>query len=260
MILMKWHAIAAIVGASLLHTPLLPQATRPSAPPPGSPHQPARPRDNTAARPVSRSDEQWWQARFEGMNMRAKKGDVDLVFIGDSITQGWEGEGKDAWQKHYADRKPLNLGISGDRTQHVLWRLDHGNIDGIKPKVAVIMIGTNNTEDNAAEEIAAGITAIVNQLRTKLPDTRVLLLGVFPRGEKPNAQRDKIDAVNKIIAKLDDGKRVHYLDIGSKFVSPDGSISPAIMPDYLHLSAKGYAIWADAIEEKLGKLMQTTDS
>jgi lysophospholipase L1-like esterase len=209
---------------------------------------------------VARSDEPWWQARFESMNIRAKKGDVDLLFIGDSITQGWEGEGKDAWQKHYADHKPMNLGISGDRTQNVLWRFDHGNIDGIKPKAAVIMIGTNNTDDNSAEEIAAGITAIVNQVRTKLPRTNVLLLGIFPRGEKPNPQREKIEAVNKIIAKLDDGKRVFYLDIGGKFLNPDGTISAAIMPDFLHLSAKGYTIWADAIDEKLGKLMQTRDS
>ena len=116
----------------------------------------------------------------------------------------------------------MNLGIGGDRTQHVLWRLDNGNIEGIKPKVAVLMIGTNNSNgnDNTAEEIADGIKAIVEKLREELPETKVLLLAVFPRGEKPNPQREKNAKASEMASKLADGKKVHYLDIGPKFLEP----------------------------------------
>jgi beta-glucosidase len=213
---------------------------------------------NTAVQPESRSQEAWWQARFESINAQVKRGDADLIFIGDSITQGWETEGQDIWKQYYAARKAVNLGISGDRTQHVLWRLDHGNIDGIAPRVAVVMIGTNNSGDNSAEEIAGGVTAIVKRLRAKLPQTRVLLLGIFPRGQKPNPQREKIDKVNALIATLDDGQSVVFQDIGATFLSPDGSISAEIMPDFLHLSSKGYRLWAEAIDAKLNQMMQQT--
>ena len=122
------------------------------------------------------------------------------------------------WAKYYGKRNAVNLGIGGDRTQHVLWRLDHGNVDGISPKLAVLMIGTNNSNgtDNTAEEIAAGIKAIVKKLRTKLPQTKVLILAVFPRGEKPNPQREKNAKASEIAAKLADDKMVFFLDIGAK--------------------------------------------
>ena len=198
------------------------------------------------------------------MNEQAKRGDAQLIFIGDSITQAWESDGKDTWQKRYAKYNALNLGISGDRTQHVLWRLQNGNIDHIKPKLAVVMIGTNNShsDDNTAEEIAAGITAIVDTIKSKLPDTKILLLGIFPRGEKPsmrgslNVNRDKIDRVNAIIAKLHEGQRVVYHDIGGKFIDAQGVISKDVMPDFLHLSPKGYEIWADAIDQHINGVLQ----
>src|SRR5262249_25243781 len=149
------------------------------------------------------------------LNSRVKDGKAQLLFIGDSITQGWENQGKDEWAKHYSTRNAVNLGIGGDRTQHVLWRLDNGNIDGVKPKAAVIMIGTNNSGSDSAEQIAEGVKAIVDKLRTKLPETKLLLLAVFPRSEKPSEEkRVKLAKVNEIIAKLDDGKYVYYLDIG----------------------------------------------
>jgi len=149
------------------------------------------------------------------------------------------------------------MGFSGDRTQHVLWRLDNGNIEGISPKVAVIMIGTNNSNgnDNTAEEIADGMIAICKKLRAKLPETKILLLAVFPRAEKPCPQREKIAKANKIASKSADGKMIHYLDIGPKFLQPDKSISKEIMPDYLHLTPKGYQIWAEAIEPTIVRLM-----
>lgn len=215
------------------------------------------PAENTATVPVPRSESQWWVKRHEAMNERVKKGDVDLIFIGDSITQGWEGAGKEVWAERYEKRKAVNLGISGDRTQHVLWRLDHGNIDGIHPKAAVIMIGTNNSnkEDNTVAEIAEGVTAIVRRLRDRLPETKILLVAIFPRGQQPSPQRGKVLQVNQVLNKLADGKHVWFIDFGYKFVNPDGSIPKSLMPDYLHLSKEGYEIWADSIEEKLANLM-----
>jgi len=150
------------------------------------------------------------------------------------------------------------MGFGGDRTQHVLWRVDHGCLDGLHPKAVVLMIGTNNSagNDNTAAEIAEGIAAIVNRIRAKLPETKILLLAVFPRGEHPNPQRDKVNEVNQIISRLDDGKAVFYLDIGPTFMSADGVITKDIMPDFLHLSTKGYELWADAIEQKLDELLK----
>ncbi len=198
-----------------------------------------------------------WMARHESFNERVLKGDVDLIFVGDSITQGWEGTGKDVWARLYAPRKAANLGIGGDQTQHVLWRLDHGNVDKISPKAAVVMIGTNNSggDRSTASEMVDGVTAVVETLRAKLPGTRILLLGIFPRGERFNDQRGKILQVNQAIRKLDDGDFVRYLDIGHRFIEKDGTLSREIMPDFLHLSPRGYEIWAESIEDLLAELM-----
>lgn len=197
------------------------------------------------------------------MNKQAAEGKAELVFIGDSITQGWEGgDAKKIWEAKFASHQAVNLGISGDRTEHVLWRLANGNLGALKPKVAVIMIGTNNTGHRqpgvyecSAAQTAEGITMIVKTLREKWPETKILLLGIFPRGEKPeDAMRIQNVETNKIIAKLDDGKMVNYLDIGAKFIGADGTLPKDIMPDFLHLNGKGYQIWADAIEPKLKEL------
>jgi lysophospholipase L1-like esterase len=196
-----------------------------------------------------------WMKLHEKFLERTKEGNIDMLFLGDSITAGWNGGGKDAWQRFYGARNAANFGIGGDRTQHVLWRIENGEVDGIKPRVAVLMIGTNNSGANNADEIADGVKLIVRRLGEKLPDTKVLLLGVFPRGEKPNATRDKLAEVNEKIASLADGKRVTYLDIGKQFLNDDGTISKEIMPDFLHLSRKGYQIWADAIEPTLWEMV-----
>ena len=194
--------------------------------------------------------------RHESFNTRVAKGDVDLVFIGDSITQGWEGRGKGVWEKFYGKRNSVNLGIGGDRTQHVIWRLDNGNLKDITPKAAVIMIGTNNSGSNSSKEIADGVRAIVKQIRAKSPKTQILLLGVFPRGTNNEDKRRQVnEGANKILSKLDNGKYVHYLDIGSKFLEKNGTLTREIMPDLLHLSEKGYTIWAESIETKLAKLL-----
>ncbi|EMI19725.1 lipolytic protein G-D-S-L family [Rhodopirellula maiorica SM1] len=207
-----------------------------------------------AVKPVPRDSR--WMKRHESMNARVKQGNVDLVFIGDSITQGWEGSGKSVWAKYYGDRNAVNLGIGGDRTQHVIWRLDNGNLEGISPKVAVIMIGTNNSGSNTPEQIAEGVTAIVRQLQQKTPDTEILLLGTFPRGaDSSDKKRQVNEKSNEIVAKLAADDNVHYLDIGDKFLSDDGKLSREIMPDLLHLSEQGYTIWAESIEESLKELM-----
>lgn len=211
---------------------------------------------HSAVTPVPRTD-RGWVVRQQAFNERVKQGRADLLFIGDSITHGWEGAGKEIWAQHYTSRNAVNLGIGGDRTQHVLWRLQNGNLEGIKPKAAVLMIGTNNSnrDDNTAQEIADGITAIVKLLRDRQPQMKVLVLAIFPRGEKPTPQREKISQVNSLIAGLADDKHVFFMDIGPNLMNPDGTIYKEIMPDFLHLSPKGYEIWATSIESKLKELL-----
>ena len=210
---------------------------------------------NSAVMAEPRKD-QWWADRQAGFNERIKKGKVDLLFIGDSITQGWEGDGKNVWEEFYGKRNAVNLGIGGDRTQHVLWRLDNGNLEGVQPKAVVLMIGTNNAGANTSEEIAAGVAAIVVKLRKKLPDTKVLVLAIFPRGADKNDGGRKVnEGANAIIAKLADDKNVFFLDIGPKFLKEDGSLSKEVMPDLLHLNDKSYRIWAESIEPTLKKLL-----
>jgi beta-glucosidase len=217
------------------------------------------PKRQFSDRPEPKGDK-WWQERHAQIDDRLKKTDTELVFIGDSITQGWEGEGgRGVWEKFYGPRKAANMGIGGDQTQHVLWRLEHGNFDLVKPKLAVLMIGTNNSNGNdyTAEEIGAGITAIVKKLREKQPQMKILVLAIFPRGEKAenNRQRDKNAEASDIASKLADGQMIHYLDIGPKFLTADGTLSKDIMPDLLHLNEKSYTIWAEAIEPKVKELL-----
>ena len=186
----------------------------------------------------------------------AQEGTAELVFLGDSITAGW-GKNAEIWDKSFSRYKPANFGIGGDRTQHVLWRISNGELDGLKAKAFVLMIGTNNSATDPANGIADGIKVIVETIRQKQPQAKIVLLAVFPRGEKAtaNAGRDKLIEVNSIISKLHDGKNIYFLDIGSKFLQPDGSLTKDIMPDFLHLSPAGYQIWADAIGPKLAELL-----
>ncbi len=199
-----------------------------------------------------------WMKRHDGFVDIAKKGGVDVLFLGDSITDAWRGKAaQPTWDKYFVPHKPANFGIGGDRTQHVLWRIRNGELDGIKPKVAVLMIGTNNTGGDSAEQIADGVAAIVKTIRQTSPTTKVMLLAVFPRGEKPdNPGRTKIAQINKTISKLNDGANVRYLDIGAKFTQPDGMLTKDIMPDFLHLSARGYEIWGEAINPLLGEMLR----
>lgn len=210
---------------------------------------------NDAVIPAPRPD-QWWMQRHQAMNERVKQGNVDLIFVGDSITQGWEGEGQDVWAAYYGHRNAVNLGISGDRTQHVLWRLQNGNLEGISPKLAVVMIGTNNAASNEAEETAEGIAAIVNVLREKLPSTKVILLAIFPRGETPeDPLRQKNEKVNSLISKLADGATVKFVNLNVAFLAIDGRLPRDIMPDLLHPNKRGYAIWAAELEPYVAEIL-----
>src|SRR5208337_4512181 len=156
-----------------------------------------------------------------------------------------------------------DFGIGWDRTQNVLWRIENGELDGIKPKVVVLLIGTNNcgNEDdgkprNTTPEIIEGVTTVVHELRTRLPESKILLFGIFPRGNKNDPVREQVKAVNAGLAKLDDGKTVKFLDIGSILLAPDGTLSRDIMPDLLHPNEKGYQIWSDALEGPLEQMLK----
>lgn len=213
-----------------------------------------------AAQPKALTPElhQGTEKRHERFNEISKEGTAELVFLGDSITQGWEKSGKEVWEKYYGQRHAANFGVSGDRTEHVLWRLEHGNFDGLKPKLIVVMIGTNNTghRQDPAEETAAGVKAILDQLRKKCPESKILLLAVFPRGPKADDKLRKLnDEINTLIAKFADEKTIFWKDINTRFLDADGNLSKDIMPDHLHPSAAGYAIWAEAIEPDVAKLL-----
>jgi len=212
---------------------------------------------HSAVTPAAKKDD-FWVKRHHAFLDRAKKGHVDVLFLGDSITQGWEGAGKEVWKEQFDPLRAANFGIGGDRTEHVLWRITKGKeLKGIHPKVFIIMIGTNNMGSNSAEEIADGITAIVHELRHQRPHAHIPLLGVFPRSQKPTDKaRDKIKDVNHRVAKLDDGKHVKFLDIGDKFLTENGELTKDVMPDYLHLSPKGYKIWADAVQPELDEMLK----
>ena len=203
----------------------------------------------------------WWTPRHEKKLAEAQAlgKSAEVVFIGDSITEGWEKSGAPVWQRNYQAMHGLALGFGGDRTENVLWRLQHGEVDAIAPKVAVLMFGTNNTGNRQEDPktIAAGILRNIDELRRRLPDTKILLLAIFPRGEKPDDQLRQInEKVNAIISGFADNRRVYYLDINREFLTADGTLSKDIMPDLLHPNEKGYEIWAAAMAPTLNKLME----
>jgi len=197
----------------------------------------------------------------------ARQRNIDVLFMGDSITDFWrnpEGDyaGKPVLDKYFGHLRVANFGIAGDTTQGVLYRLQHGEGQGFSPKAVMLMIGTNNTgggfggEGNTAEEIAEGIGAVVLELQKDFPKAKILLLGIFPRGTPDDPVRATIAKINRIISRLHDGDRVHYLDIGSKFLDAEGNIPRDVMSDALHPTTKGYEIWAEAVKEPLANLMK----
>ena len=207
--------------------------------------------------------------RFEAKKALAAQGGYGVVFVGDSITHFWEGAGHDVWTNRFAsgEYRALNVGISGDRTEHVLWRLDHGQLDGTDPKAIVLMIGTNNTghwqaEDESVNDTVLGIRAIVERLRKRFPRAKLILHPIFPRGnedeksraahERPRANNEK---VNALIRGFADGTSVIWCDFNAKW-TPDGGwgVPKELMPDGIHPSAAGYAIWRAALEPLLDRI------
>lgn len=202
----------------------------------------------------------------ESFLARAKAGPIGMVFLGDSITYGWT-KHPEVWEKYFGKYQPANFGIGSDRTQNVLWRIENGELDGISPRVAVLMIGTNNSGANTADEILAGQRKIVRLIREKLPRTKVLVLAIFPRGPRhfdaKGVARDDgvtrmrvIDEVNKGLASFDDGRNVRVLNINHVFRDSDGRLPDSVMPDQLHLSEEGYVRWAEAMSPLLAEMMK----
>ena len=203
----------------------------------------------------------WWMKRHdEKIAERKKMEKVDLLLVGDSITHSWENKGKagPVWEKYYAKRNALNIGFSGDRTEHVLWRLQHGAVDDISPKLAILMIGTNNAGHRKEDpkDTALGVQAILEEMKTRLPKTKILLLAIFPRGKDANDPLRKLnEGTNKIIQDYADDKVVFFLNINDKFLEKGGVLPKTIMPDLLHPNKKGYEIWAEAMEPTVKELM-----
>lgn len=218
---------------------------------------------NPAIIPVDRKDA-FWQKRQEQFNELSKKGEAEVVFLGDSITQGWEGKGKAFWDEHFAPLKAANFGISGDRTEHVLWRLANGNFDGLNPKLIVLMIGTNNTGHQgkdgyqcSANETAAGVKEILVRLEEKCPQAKVLLLAIFPRGANTeDPMRKQNDATNALLKEMADGKRIFWMDLASAFLAENGELPVEIMPDLLHLSEAGYQRWGEKLLPAVKRLLR----
>jgi lysophospholipase L1-like esterase len=201
-----------------------------------------------------------FQKKHQDNVLVAKEGTAEVLFMGDSITDFWrnaEGNnaGKQVLDKYFGTWKVANFGIAGDTTQGVLFRLQNGEGQGFSPKAIMLMIGTNNTGRNTAAEIAEGVGAIVLEMQKDFPKAQILLLAIFPRNTAKDPVRATLAEINKIISRLDDGNRVHYLDIGAKFLDADGNIPKDVMGDALHPTAKGYEIWAEAVKEPLTKLV-----
>ncbi|HVS72342.1 MAG TPA: GDSL-type esterase/lipase family protein [Phycisphaerae bacterium] len=184
---------------------------------------------------------------------KAKAGGIDLYLLGDSITDFWQHRHGSDWDKHFAHDRAGDFGISGDRTEHVLWRIDNGELDGLHPKAVVLLIGTNNLASNAVfaadsvDETYAGIKAILDDLRRRVPDAHILLMGVFPREDKP--LNGEIDELNKKLPALADGDHIRFLNINAQLTDSAGKLLPGVMlRDRLHPDDKGYDIWAKAMQ------------
>jgi lysophospholipase L1-like esterase len=214
---------------------------------------------NPAANPIARNSE-WWQLRAERLEERVLENpNSKLLFIGDSITHAWETEGADVWARNYASLDAINLGVSGDRTEHVLWRLQETDWDSSHPGVAVLMIGTNNVgiESQTAAEIVGGVDAVVEELHGKLPGTQILLLSLLPRGTSGDPLGAKLAKVNLGLAALPSRPFLHYFDVYAQFQDAEGNASLEFMrPDRLHLNPVGYAHWASLMEPLLNELLQ----
>jgi lysophospholipase L1-like esterase len=208
-----------------------------------------------AAIPVAREDPAGAQ-RSAQIGTQIAQSHAQLVFLGDSITDGWTSVGGAVWERFYAGRAPINMGVGGDRTEHVLWRIERQDFPRLGARVIVLMIGTNNMYASTPAEIAAGVDAVVQALHARVPAAAVVLLAIFPRGElEADPLRQRVAETNRLLRSLRLPRNAVYLDIGKSFLEADGRISPETMPDALHLSAQGYERWACALEPTLQKVL-----
>jgi beta-glucosidase len=203
-------------------------------------------RVSAAAVPTPQGGE--WLNRHRAFCARARAGGIDLLFIGDSITAGWN---PPVWDRYFGGLNAANFGIAADRTEHVLWRVMNGELEGIHPRLVVLMIGTNNLKSGPVrmepDDVAEGVAAILRETFARLPDTQVLLLGILPRQPKYEWFPAAKDKTNVLLARLADGRRVHFMDFGSKFLTPAGTVNADLLPDLLHPNAAGYEVWAQSI-------------
>jgi lysophospholipase L1-like esterase len=228
---------------------------------------PAAPPDPTVA--AFRPNNPRFVEFHESFLKRGKEGPIGVLFLGDSITEGWRNV-PHIWEHYFGKYQPANFGYSGDQTQNVIWRIENGELEGISPKVVVLMIGTNNSGQHTGEQIADGVKKIMEITRAKIPGVKFMLLAIFPRDARPNqdgliteaviadtAKRvAAIDRANALLAKLHDGATVRFVNINSVFLGRDGRIPWTIMPDQLHPTAAGYQLWADAIAKPLAEMMK----
>jgi len=197
------------------------------------------------------------ESRHNGFLEIARRGNIDLLFVGDSITDWWARFGQNVWAEHFAPLNAANFGIAGDTTQGVLWRMQNGELEGFQARLIVLMLGTNNINRNPNDEIVEGNRLIVEEFKKRQPQAKVLVLGIFPRVAPPGSSYAgaSIKEINAKLAGFADGTQVFYMDIGDKFLAPDGTLPADIMPDGLHPNEKGYQIWAAAIIDRVKELM-----
>jgi hypothetical protein len=216
-----------------------------------------------------RQDASGWldQLAGERVGTFVARGGGEVVFLGDSITERWESTGAKAWRKTFVPLKAINLGVGGDQTGHVLWRVGEGmELEPLSPRLAVVLVGINNPVAHSPDDVAGGVQAVVAELKRQKPQIKVLVLGVFPcslRRQDPAVQRigpadlqPRVQKINAALGKLHDGTTVFFKDIGNKFLEEDGGLSRQVLSDFLHLAPKGYEIWADAIKEDVEKLLR----
>src|SRR5215831_5074570 len=268
---MRRASVYLIAASLLLLSPALLLAQAPGAAAPGGPPAGAGQRGAPASANVPFHNERN-DARHQTFVDIAKKGNIDLLFFGDSITdwfywplRGGEATGGKVWEANFAPLKPANFAIAGDTTQGVLWRMQNDELEGFKAKLIVLMLGTNNTASNPVGQIIDGDRLIIEEFKKQQPQAKVLVLGIFPRnnaratqqtpiGQQTPVLNATIKAINIGLSQFADNKQVFYMDIGDKFLV-DGLVPAEIMADGLHPTAKGYQIWADAITPTVKKLM-----
>ncbi|MFT6285977.1 MAG: beta-glucosidase [Halieaceae bacterium] len=200
----------------------------------------------------------WWQLRHREKVLQARNGEAQMIMIGDSLVHNFEKRGKQLWYLYFGRYRPLNLGSNSDRTQNVLWRLQNGELDGVKARVAVIMIGTNNggISFDPPSHTVAGVQAIIREIHKHNADTKVLLLGVFPRGPLPRHKLRRLNSVvNKLLPALADNKSVFYMDISDTFLDKNRILHRSVMFDFLHPTVHGYQLWAEAVSPMIMHLM-----